>query len=457
MEKPNILFLSLDSFPADWFFKKNKTSVTPNFDLLMKNSICFTQAISSADGTELSWASIFTSQYTFQTGLNQSFYNKLPSKTLNYIKILKNWNYHPYGHIPSGGEFFGISHDFENKDLVYDADNRLYDGLGEEILQKFNNNELKEPWFYFIHLLDLHLPIFLPKEFNDEKFGDNAYDRMVSAIDAWIGKVLEKIDFKNTLIIITSDHGDFIPSIKYNNKTISYFGTESIHKTLWRIEAKIPSALMPIRNKIFAIGRNLRNKNKSSKFKDLKLAPYQNRALFFSRNDANGYLFDELVRIPLIFSGLNLEHKIINQQVRHVDIFPTINTIIKCPEKIENIQGQNLMPLFKDGKLEEKPVYLECRFRGEEDLSRSAIGIRTSKWKYFRSKDDEKSRVYLFDLENDPLEENNVENNHPKIIEEMEGILKEIRKDVLPENERGKMTDEEAKKVELELRKLGYI
>jgi len=457
MEKPNILFLSLDSFPADWFFKKNKTSITPNFDLLMKNGVCFTQAISSADGTELSWASIFTAQYTLQTGLNQSFYNKLPSKTLNFIKILKNWNYHTYGHIPSGGKFFGISHDFENQDVVYDADNRLYSGLGEEILQKFNKNELKEPWFYFIHLLDLHLSLFVPKEFNKKKFGDNEYDRMVSAIDIWIGKVLEKIDFKNTLIIITSDHGDFIPSIKYNEKIITYFGNESIHKILWKVEAKIPSVLLPIRNKIFKVGRNIITKNKSSKFKDLKLSPYQNRALFFNRNDTNGYLFDELVRIPLIFSGFNLEHKIINQQVRHVDIFPTINAIIKCPEKKENIQGQNLTPLFNDEKLEEKPVYLECRFRGEENLSQSVVGIRTSKWKYFRSKDDKKTRVYLFDLENDPLEENNVENSHPKIIEEMEMILKEISKDALSEDEREKMTDEETKKVELELRKLGYI
>ena len=41
---------------------------------------------------------------------------------------------------------------------------------------------------------------------------------MVSALDTWIGKFLERIDLDNTLIILTSDHGEFIPTPKIGHE-----------------------------------------------------------------------------------------------------------------------------------------------------------------------------------------------------------------------------------------------
>ena len=46
-----------------------------------------------------------------------------------------------------------------------------------------------------------------PDEFSNIKFGSNRYEQMVSALDVWIGKILEKINLENTLIIFTADHG----------------------------------------------------------------------------------------------------------------------------------------------------------------------------------------------------------------------------------------------------------
>ena len=33
---------------------------------------------------------------------------------------------------------------------------------------------------------------------------------MISAIDSWLGKFLEKINLENTLVIISSDHADYL-------------------------------------------------------------------------------------------------------------------------------------------------------------------------------------------------------------------------------------------------------
>ena len=42
----------------------------------------------------------------------------------------------------------------------------------------------------------------------------------------------------------------------------------------------------------------------------------------------------------------------------------------------------------------------------------------------------ESEEIHLFDLENDPFENNNVAQNNPSIVKEMEGILEELTKNV---------------------------
>ena len=171
---------------------KKKTSQTPNIDFLRNNGVSFTQAISSGDGTQLAWASIFTSKYPFQIGLNTSTLTKLPTKIGNFFNLLRENGYHTYATMPSGSTIYGLTSDFENDDIDYNADFRLYDGLDKQILKKFEFGKMKEPWIYFIHLLDLHLHILLPNQFNKTKYGDNNYDKMLSGIDLWIGKILQK-------------------------------------------------------------------------------------------------------------------------------------------------------------------------------------------------------------------------------------------------------------------------
>ena len=69
---------------------------------------------------------------------------------------------------------------------------------------------------YFLHIFDLHairegsMPTGL-ENFDTEKFGSTKYEKIVSSIDYWIGKILEKIDLENTIVIITADHGEKIP------------------------------------------------------------------------------------------------------------------------------------------------------------------------------------------------------------------------------------------------------
>ena len=88
------------------------------------------------------------------------------------------------------------------------------------------------------------------------------------------------------------------------------------------------------------------------------------------------------------------------------------------------------------------------------------IGVRTSEYKYFRSRNNPVENIGMYDLNNDPLEENNLATKESEKIKEMEEILVKIQSNsqVQIKKESDELRDlEEEKLVEAELRKLGYL
>jgi len=100
MKKHNILFVLVDSLRADKLFGDAKTANTPNIDKLIKNGVYFEQAITCADGTMLSLASMFTGLYPFHTGLDGKSFNKFSSKTRTYFNDLRKNGYQVFAKIP---------------------------------------------------------------------------------------------------------------------------------------------------------------------------------------------------------------------------------------------------------------------------------------------------------------------------------------------------------------------
>ena len=444
--KPNILIITVDSLRADKIYGNNKSSLTPNIDSLIKKGVYFTQAISTSDATGLSLGSIFTASYPFKTGITHFTYNPDAS---TYFQILKDQGYHTFATVPDVSFFLKLTSNLTDKDAyVYDKRDawiQLVGGIGQLIIDRLET-KLEEPWIYFIHLMDLHAPFYLPKEFDSEKYGKTRYDRMVSAIDFWIGKFLEKIDLTKTLVIISADHGDYIPVLDKQPKEPT-----KIHILLKKYKETIPS-LEPLGLKLFIVFNSLKKSYKYNKLKK-NLTEDQLRTL-----DARGqwHLYDELIRIPLIFTGQGISSsKIISEQVRQVDIFPTIIDILKISGLRNTVNGQSLTPLFISESLEEIPAYIETGSRDPKKLG-NIIGIRTPKYKYLRSRIDPTQNISLFDLQNDPLEQNNLAQSKPEIVKEMENLLHEIKIDSVNQN-LPEFDDEETKNIQEELRKLGYL
>lgn len=448
--KPNILFLVIDSLRSDKCHGNKKTSFTPNIDNLRKSGVYFEQAISSVASTGIAMSSIFTGLFPSNLGMSGNDFTVLDSNVPNFIKIFKENGYSVFATAPEIASDFGLICDFENPNMGYNNYFSLFNGLGDQILKKLSSQYFREPWFFYIHLNDLHYPIKVQENFDHEKYGLSNYEKQVSAIDEWIGKIIKKIDLKNTLIILTSDHGEYIPIINNGKKTIN-LESSATEANLWKLGNKVPENLYPIKKKFSNFLRNTREKIKSSKIDDAELTVYEKRTLLGSRMGSGHHSFDDLLRIPLLFSGFNVpNNKIISQQVRHVDIFPTILQLISLELK-NVIDGESLLPLILGKDCPELPTIIENPPTIKEKFTKS-IGVRTSDYKFIRDIENLKIIYELYDLKNDPLEEKNIIHQQPNIVKKMEEILLKIRHTSNADND-----DDKDKIVRENLRKLGYL
>ena len=171
------------------------------------------------------------------------------------------------------------------------------------------------------------------------------------------------------------------------------------------------------------------------------------------------HVYDDRVRVPLIFSGYNIpSDTIISQQVQSVDIFATIADIIGLDNANHDRRGRSLIPLMQGKQLEEIPAFLESATNSTRSPDSNVIGIRTSEFKYFRDRDDSTKNVHLYDLREDPLEENNIAETKKDVVEKMEKTVVEILKGKdLRHVESNELSEDEIKKARSVLSRLGYI
>ena len=459
MKKQNILFIGIDSFRSDKCFGKTKTSKTPNIDRLIENGVYFDQHISVSDGSYTCMGAVFTSQYPFQSGITTvSAY----SKSTKIFDKFRKAGYKLYGTAPCTPFFINLLDSFDEKEnfskpgyLYPESGNNKESKTGEFILERLDrikNGEIKEPWFYFIFLMDLHRSVSynLPDDFNSEIFGETNYEKMVSMLDVWIGKFLERIDLENTLVILTSDHGEFIPTPKVGHE-LTYI--PELFEPGKIMKEKTPKFLHGIYGIGYRFLRYFAIPIKNQKYKK-ELTPIEQKSLNTRGHSSLWILPDDTVRTPLILSGnvIKNKNKIINQQIGSIDILPTIANIISIDFDYENAEGRSVLPLINGKKLEEKPIFIENAVRRNPTKPGNCIGVRTSDFKYYRARNNSKKKVSLYNLKQDPDEIVNIASERKDIVEKMEKLLEDIRKNSIREEE---INIKETQRIEKDLKPLG--
>ena len=253
----------------------------------------------------------------------------------------------------------------------------------------FISDNKDKPFFLYYATPIPHLPLQAPRKWVDyyvDKFGDEkplvkagyypnryphaAYAGMISYLDEQVGELVSKLKelgiYENTMIIFTSDNGP------------TYVDAD----TKWFESAK----------------------------------PFQTET-----GRTKGHLYEGGIRVPMIVSW---PEKIkAGTETSHIsafwDVMPTFCDIAGT-EATAFTDGISFLPIL-EGEEQKQHKYLYWEFAGYGGQQ----AVRMGKWKTVR-KDIKKGnlKIELYNLDEDLKEQNNVAEQYPDIIRQMEEIMK---------------------------------
>ncbi len=132
------------------------------------------------------------------------------------------------------------------------------------------------------------------------------------------------------------------------------------------------------------------------------------------------FLYDSTLRIPLLMAGPGIPQSTITQQVRSIDILPTILDLLGG-QSPEQCQGTTLTPSFHGKSVDTNVSYEETLYPKMNMGWAELRGIRTDHWKYVRAPQPE-----LYDLETDSAEKSNVIATHQDEAQELDSRLEKL-------------------------------
>lgn len=407
--EPNLLLLVVDSLRTDAVF--GDTISTPNFDRYAADGVAFGQCVSTTTSTTPSFSSLFTGCYPPKHGVRGLQGYSLRKDLTTMAEAFSEAGYQT--HAEATGPLLpetGILRGFE------DARHRPgykqpFFGWRDEVVERMTS--YVGPWFLMLHIWEVHRPYRAPPDFV-RRWDKSGYEAAVAATDEWLAPVFDAAG-DNTIVVITGDHGEDYPDTAFQRRLL---------RTARRSRSKLK------------LGRWF-------PWLDKKLS-----ALVVGHGFA---LWEHLVRVPLIIAGPGITTRQIRDQVRHVDLFPTLAELcgLQAPEGID---GRSLKPLMEGKELPAEPAYMEAV--GVKLEGARIEGARTPDWKLLRPGGG-RPALYKLDGGEDPNEKRNLYSRYPEVARPLDEFIARVRaSEVVAES--GMTGDEEAL-VEQHLRDLGYL
>ena len=462
MDKPTIILITMETTRADHlscygYHKKT----TPHLDKLARECVVFRNAYAPSPWTLPSHASIFTGMYPAKHGahndwehLKSNWPRSLSSYHKTLAEILVDHGYKTAGIVGSHvcHSSTGLAQGFEYYDdelisVLFEFEYfSLYKFIGrwiflDEIVGRWGlsgyrrasqvnthvfswlENHYQSPFFLFIHYFDPHIPYLPPDKYyllfredeNVEITKSERYKRDVVAhyngeiayLDYHLEELFERLKelkiYNNSMIIITSDHGEFFGEHDF------WIHGHELYEEVLRIPLiiKYPASY-------------------------LKTGEYLKRV--------------SLVDImPTILNFLKLP---LANDYQGVDLFEGRSRVMA---EIYRHKYSKFLDMFIDRYIKDK------RFRKGDRFARELKALFLDNYKYIKEYTREsKDHVELYDIGNDPGELYNLIDSMPEKAKEMEMKLMQW----LPYDESPVSAPQPAKldkATEEGLRRLGYI
>lgn len=436
MKKLNILFILIDDLGwKDLGIYGSEFYETPNLDKLAEEGIIFTNAYSSSPVCSPTRASIQTGKYPSRLGITHYIGGRdrgklLPPENFEYLpfeektiaKYLKEFGYKTYyigkwhlGESPYWPENHGYDRNiggcgWGHPRYGYFSPYRiptledgppgeyLTDRLTEEAVKIIKETE--EPFFLFLSHYAVHIPIQVPEKYIEkyreklrktglDKYnpfieGENfpcehlkhrkvlrrtiqsnpIYAGMVENLDENIGKVLNALKetgrYENTFIIFTSDNGGVATGLLS------------------------PTSNLPLR-------------------------------------EGKGWIEEGGIRVSLIMKIPEIKIKRCDFPIISTDFYPTILDILGLPLIPEQHKdGISILPILKGENLKREGLFFHWPHYGNQGGSPSSAVVYEG-WKLIYSFEYE--RYYLFNLNEDKEEKNDLTEKKPKEFKELKDLL----------------------------------
>ena len=380
---PNILFITIDTLRADhlgcYGYGKN---TSPNIDSLAIKGVLFRNTISQIPVTNPSFATIFTSIYPHDHGAQNGM--PLDNKFTTLAEILKQQGYITAAFVsgyPLVAKISGLQQGFD----FYDdkLTKHLHKGLSPEYTErtadettnltiKWLKNNRDKKFFLWIHYYDPHGPYKPP----------SPYNRLFLEKEKKQLKIpFNKIEYYNRLDNI-SDANYYIA--QYDGEiafTDMHIG--NILKELKKLKLTQNTLILFISDH----GESLIEHND-----------------YF---DHGSNLYDEQIKVPFIISYPSSvpENKIIDNQVRCVDLMPTLLDFLGIQTSIKP-EGRSLIPLIFGKKINSDSEAYSETFAPEVPMDKFSIRFKNSKF-IFTPKTKIKE---FYDIGSDPEELINIFN-----------------------------------------------
>ena len=367
--KKNIIIVLIDGGRVDTAIN------SPIFQNLQSKFVFFPQSITYAPYTTGSMHAILSGCYGNRTGVN-SYWN---------VYKFQNNQFHTLGDYLSENNYYTSADAHSeiiipklqfNEFNIHDEQEINLVESHSKLLEKMNLiYKNGENFFLYLHFSKIHMGLsnevlkifnnFSKEYFENKELNIERYAKLFHNAETYVNSIMDKIEnlglLKNSIILILSDHGTSVGE-KIGERAYGAFCYDYTLKTF-------------------------------------------------------AYLYNP-----------DISPKIISSQVRHIDFMPTILEMLDIPinTSFESLDGKSLVPLINGQNMSEEFAFSETGNplnEKEPPKIPNTKSIRNSKWKLIRNEHNDTKELY--DLENDPNEENNLIG---KFLEVEEKLSKELSK-----------------------------
>jgi hypothetical protein len=230
---PNVLFILVDA----WRYSDATPEVMPNVSEFAKQTVIFTQHMSGGNSTQ---AGIFSLFYSLPATYWESFYASQRSPLFMDTLQQEGYRMGIFGSAPLTSPPLSRTVFKKVPDLILKQTGETAVERDKQITDKFiefQKQDSEQPYFGFLFYDSAHGTLFPEPEFAkfkpywervdhillnndfDASLYHNRYKNSLYYIDSLIGEVLKSVDLDNTIVVISSDHGE-----EFNDHKMNYWG-----------------------------------------------------------------------------------------------------------------------------------------------------------------------------------------------------------------------------------------